>query len=907
MAVRTRKAWLDAATSPHRVEHLFAVDGDDLATVAAVANYPHVVVTKSEGGCVAAWNLAASQSHGDILVQLSDNLETVEGWDDQFVRRLRDVAQPGVLRVSDGYTIDDGIPIPVFTRPWLRHLGSFLHPEYFSQFSNDEFSFRAYEAGVVIDARDLVIRAKSPRNDSSVPKDSTYNRQNAPEHFFKGEALFLKRNPEALRRWIHQGNGRRQYLAKQQEETIQKLLGFTVEPANAGRRADDDANWQIFGRKLDSLLTSKNRHSNIFQNWTILLLSIAEQSCKGLFGNLAWGTKNRRILSELSSASQKLRVGKSRTKASNSVPSYLKISQDLTSLLENVSLSKTGAKVIGKTTLKALKSEQIALEKWWGEVERTSQTRPDLMGSYPWTRPTQESIPIYITSYNQHTYLRNMVRQLRMFGVPSNEIHVVDNGSTSIPLKDYLTELQCQGIIVHYLDQNHGPRAIFEPESRIELPAIFALTDPDLQFDEAMPSTFREDLLQIALWCRVWKAGSALNIKESKMFRQGTYHQGLTIIEWEERFWQNPITNWNADVAQHLANLRNQIYSAAIDTTFAVYLRDKRGSDFAEAVRVAGCFEAQHLPWYEASEHQFPPHQDDQPMRELNRIADGRFMVRPGLLEVEEYVRKGFGSTTSSMKPGLSSDFLTITHPIGPYSFAVDAHSDHLDWWNSKYESGEMSGELQLLRVFSQSTRGPSRLIDIGASFGPITLWAALRFEHVYAIESNREAVAELRKNISINRFEHCITVLNAAISTNLTQQPFPESQETRSFNIHSLVHTLQVPLNRDNLIICCHLDGEVEILWNELLLFASEQANSIGAILLRIGESQLNCRQILTRLITSTVGAEGYLKGWHLHSGNFGFLSPEQAVTLFENEASESVLAWLNPNSLESTSSRKH
>lgn len=900
MALRTRKAWLDAATYPDRVEHLFAVDGDDPETIAAVANFPHVVVTKTEGGCVAAWNLAASQSHGDILVQLSDNMEAVEGWDAQFGRRLRDIAQPGVLRVNNGYTIDDGIPFAVFTRPWLRQLGSFLHPEYFSQFSIDEFGFRAYEAGVVIDARDLVIQAKSPESDSSVPNDATYKRQKAPEHYFKGEALFLKRNPEALRRWIHQGTGRRQYLAKQQKETIQRPLGLSAEPANSGRRADDDANWQLFGRKLDALLTSKNRHSNIFENWINCILSLANQSCKGFFGKLAWGTKNRRILSELSSATNALRVSNSSKKASNSIPSYLKVSRELTTLLGNVSLSKIGAKIVDKTTIKALKAEQKALEKWWGEVEQISQNRPDLMGSYPWTRPVQEKIPIYITSYNQPTYLRNMVRQLRMFGVQSNEIHVVDNGSTSIPLKDYLTELQCQGINIHHLDRNFGPRAIFEPESGITLPAIFALTDPDLQFDETMPSTFREDLLQIALWCRVWKAGSALNIKESKLFRQGAYHQGLTIREWEDGFWKHPILNWNAAVAQRLDNLGNQIFSAAIDTTFAVYLRDKRGSDFGEAVRVAGSFEARHLPWYEASEQRFPPHQDDFSMRELNRNADARFMVRPGLLEVEEYVRNGFGSTISNMKPSLSSEYLSITHPVGPYSFAIDAHSAHLDWWNSKYQNGEMSDELQLLRVFSQSTRGPSRLIDIGASFGPITLWAALRFEHVYAIESNQESVSDLRKSISINKFEHCITVLNGTISSNSKQQHLTETQEMRSFNIQSLVHTLQIPLNRDNLIICCHLEGEVENLWTELLQIALEQANVIGAIFLRIGKSQQNCQQILTKLISSTIGPDGYLKGWQLHSGNGGFLSPEQAVAMFKNESSESILAWFNPNSIE-------
>ena len=905
MAIRTRKAWFAAATHPDRVEHLFAVDEDDHETIAAVAQFPHAVVTETGGGCVAAWNLAARRSKGEVLVQLSDNLEPVEGWDDQFARRLRAVDQPGVLKISDGHRTDDLLCMAIFTRPWLEQLGTFLHPGYFSMFSDDEFSFRAYEAGVVIDARDLVFLAKSPGNDSKVTKDATYKQQMAPEHYFKGEVLFLKRNPEALGRWIHQGTGGRHFLAKNYQRTNQKTFGILQDVNSSARLAEDDANWRNFGRSLDAMLVKKVCHFNIFARWTMLLLFFAQRSTKGIFGHLAWGIEHRKRLSDLSNAAQHLLEETSSKKENNSIEAYLETSCSLTDLLEVISLSKVGAKVVNKTVLKALKAEQNALQKWWVEVKRHSQTRPDLMGSYPWTKPNQDNIPIYITSFNQHTYLRNMIRQLRLLGVLSSDIHIVDNASTSIPVIDYLTELKCQGVIVHHLDRNYGPRAIFDPESGIVLPPVFALTDPDLQFHEAMPSTFRQDLLQIALWCRVWKAGSALNIKESDMFRQGEYHHGMTIREWEDGFWRQPISNWTDAVGQRLGDLRTQIFSAAIDTTFAVYLRDKKELDFGEAVRVAGPFEVRHLPWYKASEQQFIANKDDHLVGAQCRLADGRIMVRPGLLEIEEYVSQGFGSTISSMNPTQSSSYISITHPVGPYSFAVDAHTAHLDWWNSKFESDDINGELQLLRQLSQSTRGASRLIDIGASFGPISLWSALRFEHVYAIESNSDAVAELHKNISINRFEHCVTVVEGDFSTNSAFQHLSEPLRRNTFDIHSLVHAFQIPLNKDNLIVCCHLEGDMEALWNDLLRFALEKSDVVGAVLLKIGAKCANHDQVLKNLVVSTIGPEGYLKGWSLHSGTSGHLSYEHTFKNSSKGTSDTILAWVNPYSIQVPTSR--
>jgi hypothetical protein len=211
-ALEAREKWLAAATSPKHIEHIFGVDGDDEPTQRAVARLPHRVVAEKGGGCVAAWNLAAQASSGDILVQLSDDWTPVAGWDEEFARRLRAVDQPGVLRISDGHRRDDLLCMAILTRARLRQQGEFLHAGYVGIYSDDEFSFRAYQEGVVIDARDLVLTHDHPNYNPAVEMDETYLNQNSTERDKSGRRLFLKRNPRAKGHWLHEGKWERFFV-----------------------------------------------------------------------------------------------------------------------------------------------------------------------------------------------------------------------------------------------------------------------------------------------------------------------------------------------------------------------------------------------------------------------------------------------------------------------------------------------------------------------------------------------------------------------------------------------------------------------------------------------------------------------------------------------------------------------
>ena len=199
LAAACRSQFLAAAKHPQRVEHLFAIDHDDAASLAALAELPQVVVTEGEG-CVAAWNLAAEQCRGNILVQLSDDWEAPEGWDDALSQRLPDPKKEAVLAVGDACRTDEILTMAILTRARYLAQGHLFHPGYFSMMSDYEFTHRAYRDGIVVEARDLVFRHLHA-NTGARDWDETYARQNAGEHYRAGFDHFIARNPDALRNW----------------------------------------------------------------------------------------------------------------------------------------------------------------------------------------------------------------------------------------------------------------------------------------------------------------------------------------------------------------------------------------------------------------------------------------------------------------------------------------------------------------------------------------------------------------------------------------------------------------------------------------------------------------------------------------------------------------------------------
>ena len=199
--------------------------------------------------------------------------------------------------------------------------------------------------------------------------------------------------------------------------------------------------------------------------------------------------------------------------------------------------------------------------------------------------------PVLVPCFNNPTYAQIMLRQLCTLGL--SRIIFVDNASTSAAMRRWLrrAEKQCQVI---RLDRNLGPNiSIFTPEALALLPRWFCVTDPDLAFNPMLPSDFLAELAALTKQHGVGKAGFALDISHRHALRQERYTIGDTdyqIWEWEEQFWANPVGETAGG---------DRVFQADIDTTFALYNQDYLDlTNFLNAVRVAGRFTAQHLPWH---------------------------------------------------------------------------------------------------------------------------------------------------------------------------------------------------------------------------------------------------------------------------------------------------------------------
>lgn len=213
-AIKTRDYFYQAAVCPLGVEHIFAIDEDDAESIEKLKHYRHVIV-KEPNGCVKAWNAAAAVATGDVLVQLSDDWVPCLEWDERCWNALERAANdlspcvgdcvpvgevPLVLAVSDTHRTDGLLCMAILTRAryWAQESEMFSR-EYFGVFSDNEFSLRAYADKCVVDARKTIaFQHNHPLFAGKPPAewDETHRRQNAPERYAEGQAVFNRRNPQ---------------------------------------------------------------------------------------------------------------------------------------------------------------------------------------------------------------------------------------------------------------------------------------------------------------------------------------------------------------------------------------------------------------------------------------------------------------------------------------------------------------------------------------------------------------------------------------------------------------------------------------------------------------------------------------------------------------------------------------
>ena len=197
---------------------------------------------------------------------------------------------------------------------------------------------------------------------------------------------------------------------------------------------------------------------------------------------------------------------------------------------------------------------------------------------------THSHIPFVVICYNNLTFVKNFVNQLKRF---PNPIILLDNKSSFAPMFSYYDNIEDElksKIKIHRLDQNYGHRVYsIRPDL---LPEQFILSDPDLQLHPDMPLNVADILMELSTTYQAHKVGSALDISDHEKFiKCPNYTLGMNIHDWESQFWKNP-----------MPHDKYKLYNADIDTTFCLV---NQSIQYGIKIRVAGNFTAKHLPWYE--------------------------------------------------------------------------------------------------------------------------------------------------------------------------------------------------------------------------------------------------------------------------------------------------------------------
>jgi len=196
------------------------------------------------------------------------------------------------------------------------------------------------------------------------------------------------------------------------------------------------------------------------------------------------------------------------------------------------------------------------------------------------------NIPIIVICWNNYYFVKNFVDQLKKYNQP---IILLDNNSNYQPLLDYYKQIKIElgdKISIILLSKNYGHKVYLILKD--QLPDIYLLSDPDLQFHKNMPINFAETFLNISNKYKSYKVGSALDLSDKEKFVQcKNYTGGKSIYDWEIQFWNNKIQD------------DYEMYYADIDTTFCLINNNYASDNTYKAIRIAGVYTVKHLPWYD--------------------------------------------------------------------------------------------------------------------------------------------------------------------------------------------------------------------------------------------------------------------------------------------------------------------
>ena len=199
-----------------------------------------------------------------------------------------------------------------------------------------------------------------------------------------------------------------------------------------------------------------------------------------------------------------------------------------------------------------------------------------------------------INSRDRLSPLQKLIEWLWEAG--QHEIVVLDSLSTYPPLLDYYRQIERRGVRVVRLRSNMGPHALWKQPNKALLRPPFVLSDSDCVPAEECPL----DLIDF-----LWRAGNEIKGRYRALWHHPDPLQKIgpsfNLSNIPDSYKLKPwVLEWENHIGGHGEGRERfegvDIYDAAIDTTFALYL-DSTYWGYS-AARVGAPFLVDHLGWH---------------------------------------------------------------------------------------------------------------------------------------------------------------------------------------------------------------------------------------------------------------------------------------------------------------------
>jgi FkbM family methyltransferase len=333
-------------------------------------------------------------------------------------------------------------------------------------------------------------------------------------------------------------------------------------------------------------------------------------------------------------------------------------------------------------------------------------------------------IPIIIICYNNYLYVKNTLEQiLKINKEYYKNIQILNNKSTCLNTIIFLNNIDVR--VINNFD-NYGPWISPHNNNHIYecLPNKFILTDPDLKFNENIPSNFIEILSNLSDKYEANKIGFSLNISDSeKFYKDNKYFDSLSIYDWEKKFWKNKIDDDDYE-----------LYDANIDTTFCLINKDNISKN--TNIRIAGDFTARHLPWYMENDIH-------------NTYENYILNINTTII-----------STISKLIVSYTENkYLKIYKNNELFLIENDESNQNLSFWKNIYSQWEN----ETFKIFDKYLSKDKVFIDIGGWIGTTAMYGSRKSKHVYSIEADNNSFNDMMINFTTNCTNN-YTLINKAI-----------------------------------------------------------------------------------------------------------------------------------------------